>query len=146
MTSRKPPAWRPSTAVTQLRAEVDRLWRFRDRTSDGIKGDARHAAAKSDHNPDPETGIVRALDIDEDLRGAKVPNPAAANALAQQLVALAQAGEARLAYVIFEGRIASAAHAWKWRPYSGLNAHLHHIHVSFTTAGDNDGTPFGLTR
>ena len=52
-----------SKAAGQLREQIDDSFPDRDRTSDGWIGDTRHAARKSDHNPD-EQGWVRAIDID----------------------------------------------------------------------------------
>ncbi len=50
---------RLSKAAIQLREQFDDSFPDRDRTSDGWIGDTRHAARKSDHNPD-EQGWVRA--------------------------------------------------------------------------------------
>ncbi len=41
-----------SKAASQLREQIDDSFPDRDRTSDGWIGDTRHAARKSDHNPD----------------------------------------------------------------------------------------------
>ena len=57
-------------AGQQLREQIDDVFPDRDRTSDGWIGDVRHAARKSDHNPTNE-GIVRAIDIDADLKSHK---------------------------------------------------------------------------
>lgn len=141
----KPVAWKPAAAVMTLRREIDTLWKFRDKASDGIKGDDRHAATRSDHNPDPATGYVRALDIDADLRGTRRPDPAEAQRLALQLVNIGKRDE-RLAYVIHNGRIWSRSNHWNAKPYTGLNAHRHHIHISFTPAGDTNGQTFGVTK
>lgn len=133
-------------AGATLRKEIDVLWPWRDKKSDGWLGDSAHQARKSDHNPDPETGIVRAIDLDEDLRGTKLPNPQAANHLVKQLVAMAKGGDDRIAYVIFEGKIYSSKKNWAARPYTGLNAHNTHVHISFTLAGDTDGKKFGVVK
>jgi hypothetical protein len=42
------------------------------------------------------------------------------------------------------GKIASSKKGWAWRPYTGINAHNHHIHVSFTKLGDQDNTFFQI--
>jgi len=133
-------------AGTQLRAEINRLYPKRDKTSDGWIGDSAHAAVNSQHNPDPDTGIVRAVDIDEDLRGRRRPDPIDANRIAWQIIKAGKAGDTRLWYVIFEGKIWSKSNAWKSKPYTGINAHNSHIHISFTPDGDTDGAPFGLVR
>lgn len=124
-----------------LRDQINTRWPERDRSSDGWIGDVAHAARVSDHNPD-EDGIVHAIDIDEDLLGKSSPNPDIANDLAQQIVDCGRT-DPRLAYVIFEGRIASRARGWNWRRYSGTNAHEGHIHVSFTR-GAAGAHPFAI--
>ena len=43
-----------SKAAKQLREQFDDSFPDRDRTSDGWIGDTRHAARKSDHNPDEQ--------------------------------------------------------------------------------------------
>lgn len=139
-------AWHLSKAAERLRLEINTLWPNRDKKSDGSKGDAAHAARVSDHNPDPKTGVVRAIDVDEDVWGVDGKDPVAANRLCRELVAIAKAGDKRLKYIIFEGHIWSATFKWAKNEYNGSNPHNHHIHISFTEAGDNDGSPFGLVK
>jgi hypothetical protein len=64
--------------------------------------------------------------------------------IADQLRLAAKAGEKRISYIIFAGRIASSRMGWRWRPYKGSNPHDHHMHVSFTKAGDDDGSFFNI--
>lgn len=128
-------------AGQQLREQFDDSYPDRDRRSDGWIGDARHSARPSDHNPD-EQGIVRAIDIDRDISGT--PKPDLMPDIADQLRIAAKCGEKRISYIIFEGRIASAKKAWRWRPYDGANKHNHHIHISFTKAGDTDSSFFNI--
>lgn len=127
-------------AGQQLRLQIDDTYPDRDRISDGWLGDTRHAARPSDHNPDAK-GIVRAIDIDRDLAGKKKPDlmPDLANQ-----IRLAAKSDKRIAYIIFAGKIASPRMGWRWRKYSGINAHDHHCHVSFTTKGDADGSFFNI--
>lgn len=124
-----------SKAAAQLRDQVDARWPRRDTAADGWIGDASHANRVSDHNPDPLTGVVRALDIDAD----GIP----AQALADTLAA---ARDVRIAYIVFDNRIASLRSdpPWSWRPYTGTDPHRSHIHVSFTAAGDYTPAPFPL--
>ena len=129
---------RLSKAASQLREQIDDSFPDRDRTSDGWIGDTRHAARKSDHNPDAQ-GWVRAIDIDRDLSGK--PKPDIMPYVADQLRILAKT-DRRIAYLIFDGKIASAKSAWRWRTYTGINKHRHHLHVSFSIKGDNDGSFF----
>ena len=128
-------------AGQQLRLQVDDSFPDRDRTSDGWIGDTRHQARPSDHNPDAE-GIVRAIDIDRDLSNKAKPD--LMPDLADQIRLCAKAGDKRISYVIFDGRIASFKKAWAWRPYDGINKHNHHCHVSFTKQGDTDSSFFNI--
>lgn len=128
-------------AGQQLREQFDDSYRDRDRTSDGWIGDTRHAARPSDHNPDSQ-GIVRAIDIDRDLSGMAKPD--LMPDVADQIRLCAKAGDKRIAYVIFDGRIASAKKGWRWRSYDGANKHNHHCHISFNKSGDSDSSFFNI--
>jgi len=127
-----------------LRNQVNKRWPKRDKRSDGWIGDKAHAGRHSDHNPDAR-GLVHALDIDADL---DPKDPGAAQRLANQIVAYAASGipgANRIKYVVFNDQIASGTYAnsmWKWRG-SGYG-HMHHIHVSFTTKGENNAQTFPL--
>lgn len=145
--------WRNCVASVTLGHEIDGVWKSRDHESDGTIGDAAHASRKSDHNPwvkDPDgTGVVRARDIDEDLDGKPANGEYDAKALFEKLLALAKAGDPRLnggGYLIYEGHIYSEKQNWAARPYSGPNAHKHHVHVSFSlnAAGYDSDAPWGL--
>jgi hypothetical protein len=128
-------------AGQQLREQFDDSY-DRDRRSDGWIGDTRHSARPSDHNPDAETGVVRAIDVDRDVvKGGK---PDLMPDIANQIRLCAKAGDKRIAYIIFEGRIASSRMGWRWRKYSGSNPHNAHCHISFTKAGDTDGSFFNI--
>ena len=129
-------------AGQQLREQFDDTYADRDRRSDGWVGDARHSSRPSDHNPDPQTGVVRATDTDRDVH--KSGKPDLMPDIADQLRLAAKNGEKRIAYIIFAGRIASSRMGWRWRTYKGSNAHDHHMHVSFTKAGDDDGSFFNI--
>ena len=127
-------------AGQQLREQIDDCYPERDRRSDGWLGDARHSSRTSDHNPDAN-GVVRAIDIDRDLSGKAKPD--VMPTLADQ-IRVAGKTDKRLAYVIFDGKIASAKSLWRWRTYKGINQHRHHCHVSFTSKGDADGSFFNI--
>jgi hypothetical protein len=128
-------------AGQQLREQFDDCF-DRDRRSDGWLSDYRHSLRVSDHNPDPKTGIVRAIDVDRDVvKGGK---PDLMPDIADQIRLCAKAGDKRIAYVIFNGRIASSRMGWRWRKYSGSNPHNHHCHISFTPKGDLDGSFFNI--
>ena len=130
-------------AGQQLREQFDDCFPDRDRRSDGWIADARHVAqGTSDHIPDSTTGVVRATDTDRDVHKGGKPDimPDVAN----QLRLYAKAGDKRIAYIIFNGRIASPRMGWRWRKYRGINPHNHHMHVSFTKKGDTDGSFFNI--
>jgi hypothetical protein len=129
-------------AGQQLREQFDDSFPDRDRSSDGWIGDTRHSARPSDHNPDAKTGVVRAIDVDRDVSGSAKPD--LMPDIADQIRLAAKAGDKRIAYVIFEGRIASPRMGWRWRKYSGSNPHNKHCHISFTTKGDTDSSFFNI--
>ena len=125
-------------AGQQLREQVDDAWPNRIRVApEGWLGDARHAARRSDHNPDAASGIVRAYDFNS----AFTPDRATAYDFADQLRLLARVDK-RISYIIFDGKIASYKRNYKWRKYTGINPHKNHIHISFTAKGDFDGSMF----
>ena len=127
-------------AGQQLREQIDDDYPDRDRRSDGWVADARHIAkGNSDHIPDAQ-GIVRALDIDDDLGAHKEE----AYALVEKIRKCAKKGDKRIKYIIYDGKIMSPILGWKRRKYNGANPHRSHFHISFTTLGDKDGSYFNL--
>jgi hypothetical protein len=130
-------------AGQQLREQFDDTFPDRDRTSDGWIADARHVAAgKSDHIPSVDSKTVRAIDVDRDVSGKAKPD--LMPDIADQIRLCAKAGDKRISYIIFNGRIASSRLGWRWRKYSGSNPHKHHCHISFTPKGDTDGSFFNI--
>ena len=130
---------RLSKSVIQFREQADDAYPDRDRNSDGTYGDARHSKTKSDHNACPITGFVRAFDLDASLDG----KDATAHYLADQIRTHAKSDK-RIAYVIFNKRIASKRSFWRWVKYRGVNPHIKHIHISFSEAGDKDSSFFQI--
>jgi hypothetical protein len=128
-------------AGQQLREMFDDSYPQRSRKSDGWVGDARHKLRPSDHTPDAQ-GIVRAIDITRNLSGLSdqdlMPD------VADQIRLCAKRGDKRIAYVIFDGRIASSRMGWRWRKYRGSNPHRKHCHISFTKKGDTDSSFFNI--
>jgi hypothetical protein len=119
--------WRLAQSLVVLRNEVNQAHPKRRKASDGTVGDAAHAARNSDHNPhiwDPMRllGVVTAIDVDDD--------EGRLDYLAEHLRRLGAGGDPRIKYVISDRRIASRTAGWVWRPYTGLNAHLRHTHLS----------------
>ena len=126
-------------AGQQLREQIDDSFPERSRKSDGWIGDAKHSNRKSDHNPDKVNGIVRAIDVDKNL-----DTRASTSAYLADQIRLCAKKDKRIAYVIFAGKIASSKRAWRWRAYDGINQHNHHIHISFTKKGDQNGSWFDI--
>jgi hypothetical protein len=126
-------------AGQQLREQIDDSFPDRDRKSDGWIGDAAHSNRKSDHNPDPSNGVVRAIDVDKDFDS----RPSTGAYLADQ-IRLCAKKDKRISYIIYAGKIASAKSLWRWRTYSGINSHHAHIHISFTKKGDQNGRWFDI--
>ncbi len=130
-----------------LRDQINRRWPKRDKASDGWIGDRAHSERISDHNPN-KAGVVHAIDIDENMGKGRNRNGRTAKRLANQLLEYASSGlpgAKRLKYVVYENRIASGTYRktfWSWR--HGNWGHTAHIHVSFTSAADRDGTIFPL--
>ena len=130
-------AWLSKSAV-QLREQTDDCFPERLRKSDGWIGDARHSTRKSDHNPDA-TGCVRAIDID-----ARLSDDKRISAYLADQIRLYGKSQGRIAYVIFEEKIASPLFGWKWRKYKGINKHNHHIHISFKKDQDKNSEFFNI--
>lgn len=121
-------SWFLAPSLVALRDEVNARWPNRDKSSDGAVGDTRHSAIKSSHNPlwsapGKWSGVVRAVDIDGNGKvGERTPLVAA--------ILDATIGDPRVWYVIWNRQIWSRTTDWKPKPYSGLNAHDKHVHVS----------------
>jgi hypothetical protein len=130
-----------------LRDQTNRRWPRRDKKSDGWIGDSAHSSRASDHNPSGVGQIVRAIDIDENL--GTLSNGGTARVLANQLLDYAASGlpgANRLKNVVYENRIASGTYRktwWKWR-HDTYPGHEAHIHISFTSYADRDGSVFPL--
>jgi hypothetical protein len=114
-----------------LRDQVDEIAPGRSTASDGLKGDAEHAARQSDHNPHFVLGvgaeIVTALDLTHD--------PAHGFDSYRFAEALRLNRDRRIKYVISNGRTFSsygspARKAWTWGTYDGTDPHINHVHVS----------------
>ena len=127
-------------AGQQLREQIDDAFPDRSRaTPEGWLADYRHAARVSDHNPQPDSGIVRAYDCNADLGSSRHE----IHDLVDQLRLLARTDK-RISYIIFDGKIASWKRNYRWRPYRGANPHRGHFHISFTAKGDHDGSMFRI--
>lgn len=123
--------WYLAPSLNVLRDEIDAAYPHRQKKMDGTIGDAAHAARDSDHNPNAR-GSVNAIDVDE------------IGIDAWALVACAILDD-RTNYVIYEQKIWQRKHGFKPRPYTGLNAHKQHVHISIlqTRQAEQDVRPWG---
>lgn len=130
-------SWTLAPSLIELRDEINENWPLRDKTSDGSLGNAAHSARLSDHNPNGKR-VVCAIDVDEDLLGSKASayprfnsGAPAKQILLDVLIKLAREGKINQAhYFIYERKIYQKKNNWNPAPYSGPNAHEHHLHIS----------------
>jgi hypothetical protein len=123
--------WRVAESLRVLRDEVNALAPRRSKASDGTVGDFRHRTRESDHNPhilDKGIGVVSAIDLTHDP-----DHGCDAGELAEHFRRLGRQGDPRVKYVIWNRQIASFIDNWRWRHYSGPNAHRHHVHLSVSS-------------
>lgn len=119
-------AWRLAKSLETLRTQINVRFPKRSKVSDGTIGDSRHKTKKSDHNPNSK-GVVTALDITNDPQNG--PDLAA---LIPYLLS-----DKRTKYIIFDRRIYNPTiQKGKARPYSGVNAHEKHLHISVSSDPD----------
>lgn len=134
-----------ATGKTGLLGEINTRSPGRAKVSDGGIGDANHSARSSDHNPCACCRVVTARDFTHD------PPRFDSYVFAEWLRGRVLAGEARVRYVISNGRIFSGRGqkhaAGVWRPYRGKNQHAHHVHVSVRHGAEffDDVAPWGWT-
>lgn len=137
-------------ALTRLRSDYDRRFPGRGKGSDGWIGDEAHQANKSGHNPDDTSGSkpeytdpdskaeVRAIDVDVDLNDpGGVTMQECCDAIRGN-----ERDRKRLAYMIFNRRIASQSSGWAWQTYTGSNPHTEHAHFSGDPDYDEDDAEF----
>lgn len=117
-------SWRLAESLKKLREQINEAYPNRDKSSDGSIGDTKHSARKSDHNPNA-AGVVTAIDIDEDL----TPTNTVAGIIAQLQISR----DPRIKYIIYEGKITVKGDITKWKPYTGVNPHRHHAHISVSS-------------
>lgn len=119
--------------LDQLLVQINQAAPGRSKASDGGVGDLEHALRVSDHNPEspPPPGNpddqVDARDFTHD------PAHGADMRVVSEAIRLSR--DARVRYVIFNGRIFSSyatsdRKAWEWGTYAGSNDHAGHMHVS----------------
>ena len=117
----------PALCCLQALRDATARWPNRDRSSDGIMGDTAHQQRHSDHNDG------NAFDLTHD------PAHGVDCAVLSRLVI----NDNRVTYVISNRQIYNRARvAEGWRPYTGLNPHNRHMHVSIRAASRDDLSPW----
>ncbi|HMU64815.1 MAG: hypothetical protein U1E82_07145 [Nitrosomonas sp.] len=116
-----------AAACTQALRDATTRWGNRSRASDGIMGDARHRARRSDHNDG------NAFDLTHDP----------ANGVDCEVLSRLVIDDPRVTYVIWNRQIYSRSRAAEgWRKYTGANPHTHHMHVSIRVDARDDTSPW----
>jgi hypothetical protein len=137
---------RLAKSLIKLIDQIDHDFPSRDRRNDGTIGDEAHQQRDSDHNPqirDGSMGVVTALDVTHD--------PAAGFDARVFADSLRAAKDARIKYVIFNGKIfSSTVSPWTWRDRDkGPGDHSEHVHISVVADRarfDDEGRwPFDLS-
>lgn len=113
--------WRLAKSIETFRRQLNEQFPSRDKVSDGTIGDTAHSQRKSSHNPDAR-GAVRAMDITHNPQKGIDGN--------KLLAALLAAKDSRIWYIIFNRKIYNVQYGFRERPYTGANAHAHHLHLS----------------
>jgi hypothetical protein len=114
-------------ACRQALQDANLRWPLRNRANDGILGDAAHQARKSDHNDG------NAFDLTHDPA-----HRVDCTALSHVVIA-----DRRVTYVIWNRQIYNnERRAEGWRPYTGVNPHNHHMHVSIKSGSRDDTSPW----
>lgn len=126
---------RLATSLVTLRTQIDEAFPDRSTVSDGWIGDPAHATRPSHHNPNA-LGVVCAIDLTDD------PEHGADMAAITEAIRVSR--DERVTYVIFSGRMFSSydsstgRKAWEWGPYTGINAHEAHAHISSADPANYD--------
>lgn len=115
--------YRLAVSLVTLRGQINTNYPNRDKQSDGWIGDPAHQTRKSDHNPNG-AGVVTAIDITND------PVNGYNNNILAQILFLNR--DKRIKYLIWQGHITKPG-LLGWKPYTGANAHNHHIHISVSS-------------
>ena len=125
-------SWRVARALDKLLAQINAYAPNRSKISDGSIGDTAHSSRVSDHNPDSR-GVVHARDFTH--------SPATGFDAHAFVRRLAKAGDRRIKYLISNRQISNPSiGGGRWRPYSGINPHTHHAHVSCVYGALEDNT------
>jgi hypothetical protein len=135
--------WVLSQGLWRLLWEIEQIYP-NSGPADGTVASKAHDqnSPTSDHRPRPYSGkgTVRGADIGEYVEDQGI----------FICEVLRRQKDPRIKYVIHESRLFSSydhsnGAAWTWRPYSGSNGHLNHVHISVYDIADNDDSPWGVS-
>lgn len=125
----KPLAKKPSAAAVAMLRQATALAPKRLKASDGLLPSVAHQ--KANPNSDHNTGL--AVDLTHDPK----------NGIDCAVIFEKLKEDERVEYLIFDKKIWSRARARAGnRPYSGLNPHSKHLHVSIAVDSANDTSPW----
>lgn len=137
-------AWFPEPAVVSILLDANRVAPHRSHVSDGIIGDATHAASVSDHNPDTDGG-VHACDITHDPANG-FNSWFWANVISNRML---RGEETRVKYLVANAGdgpdLIFHTNNPRWvQNGSYKTEHRNHLHVSikYTDEAENDTSPF----
>jgi hypothetical protein len=109
----------PAHSCIQALNDATLRWPFRNRSRDGIMGDAAHQKRHSDHNDG------NAFDLTNDR----------AHGVDCGILSRLVISDPRVTYVIWNGQIYNRTRpAEGWRQYAGSDPHNHHMHVSISAS------------
>ena len=119
----------PAPSCKQALNDATSRFPDRDKSSDGIMGDAAHQKRKSDHNEG------NAFDLGYD------PDHGVNCDLLSRLVI--NSNDARVKYVIWNHQVFNRDRPEAgWHDYTGPNPHTHHMHVSIRETARDDLSPW----
>jgi hypothetical protein len=119
----------PAPACKKILADATARWPNRNKASDGIMGDARHRARKSDHNDGNAADVTHDPDV----------------GCTGDAIAEAALEDSRVKYVIWNRQI-NSRDGRGWRKYTGKNPHTHHCHISIHASAREDTRPWGWAK
>lgn len=118
----------PALCCSKALRDATTTWPKRDRSADGIMGDAAHKKRKSDHNDG------NAFDLTHDPKNGPDCNVVSKLAILDE----------RVTYVIWNRLIyvRKTGGSGSWQKYDGPNPHIKHMHVSIKGTARNDLSPW----
>lgn len=119
----------PAPACLKALADATARWPNRNKSYDGIMGDARHLARKSDHNDGNAVDVTHDPDI----------------GCSGDLISEEALEDSRVKYVIWNHKI-NTRDGRGWRKYTGKNPHTHHCHISIHATARDDARSWSWAK